>query len=112
MQIEDNISGELIELVEEEANPTRGKPGRPPTTKRAREMTEKLRTGESETVDRSWLLEQLLLVYKAKDCRASEKIRALELMAKISGYEAEQDNDERKALHDLMKDMERDARSG
>jgi len=104
-KLQDQHSISLLEQVAAEAKPPVGpQGGRPPVARRQREQREKLRNG-GEKVDRGWLLEQLLIVYNSRDCRASDKLRALELMAKVSGYDAEKDVDERQALADLMRDM-------
>lgn len=100
-----NITDTAAKIVSDAAKqPDKG--GRPPTARRRRQITRQLRTGQAQTVDKAWLLEQLLLVYSTRDCRPNDKIRALELMAKISGYDAKESSDEQKALADLIHDME------
>ena len=104
----DPQSAALLEEVAAQANPTRGKPGRPPTTRRRKAVMRELREGQATSIDRGWLLEQLLGVYQDKGCRAPDKLRALELMSKISGYgqRTDEPEDEKAAIAELMADLD------
>ena len=97
----------MLEDVVKQAYPTPKTGGRPPNTRRRKQMVKALREGTSEAIDRGWLLEQLLSVYQAGECKPQDRLRALELMARVSGYgnRTEEPEDERKAIADLMADM-------
>ncbi len=82
--------------------------GRPPSRRHRKAVLAHLRSGQATTVDKGWLMEQLLIVYGAHGIRAQDKLRAVELMAKLSGYtgkEAEPE-DEKAAIQALMAEME------
>jgi len=97
---------EIVEQAKAAANPTPGKPGRPAVRQRRKYIAHQLRTGQAQSVDKSWLLEQLLKLYSGKEVKPQEKLRALELMARISGYQGQEEPaDERKAIQDLLADM-------
>ena len=85
------------------------KKGRPPSARKRKEAIRDLRDGKVTQVDKSWLLGELMRVYAARDTRHGDKLRALELIAKISGYgnKVEEPEDERKAINDLMEDLEK-----
>jgi hypothetical protein len=97
----------VLEVAAQLADVTPATGGRPATTRRRKQMVKALREGTSEAIDRGWLLEQLLSVYQAGECKPQDRLRALELMAKVSGYgnRTEEPEDERKAIADLMADM-------
>jgi len=104
----DNVNDEIREL-------TPPRRGRPATRQRKLRMARALREGTATTIDKSWLLEQLLRVYN-HEIRPVDKLRALELMARISGYGnrygTDEPEDERKAIASLMADMETDGTYG
>ena len=105
--VEPDETAKILAEATEQADTRRGKPGRIPTTRRRKEMERGLRTGQVDAIDRSWLLEQLLSVYKDASCKAQDRLRALELMAKVSGYgnRAEEPESEREAIAELMESM-------
>ena len=82
------------------------KRGRPKGQKNRQIIVNKLRDGAGQ-VDRNWLLEQLLTLYAGRGILARDKLRALELMAKLSGFDKnETPEDEKKAIADLIKTLE------
>ena len=99
----------VLSHVKDQIRPQRRR-GRPPTAERARRMREQLKLGDASQIDRGWLLEQFMLVYGERDCKPADKLRALELMARISGYgtNTPEPEDEKKAIQDLLNDMNED----
>lgn len=105
---EEDAEKELLAQVKREANPTAGERGRPALARRKREMMRKLNAGTVEEIDRPWLLSELLRVYGMSGIRPNDKLRALELMSRISGYGGKEivPDDERRAIEDLMQEMD------
>ena len=78
---------------------------------RRKKMMRELREGVTQQVDRAWLLAELIQMYYSTTTRGGDKLRALELIARVNGYggkSQEEPEDERKAIQDLIKDMEHD----
>ena len=100
----------ILEQAKKDSNPTKGQPGRPPRTREKKIMKRKLRQGEVEQIDKPWLLSQLLDVFDEKGIRPSDKLRALELMAKLSGYDGRDSGSETdyEAIQELIDAMDED----
>lgn len=119
---EPTVESELVEA----ATP---KTGRPASRRKRQKMARALANGDISAIDRGWLLSQLLELlesrqvhtFTCKHCeeknwiegklRAQDRLKTLELIAKISGYQGrEEPEDERKAFADLMADMENESK--
>ena len=99
------------EAAEALAELTSGRPkatGRPKSKQRKEYVIHQLRSGAVDQVDKNWLLVQLVIMYESKGMRAGDKLRALELIARVSGYNGQGGNPEgeKEAFQDLLRDMD------
>ena len=100
-------SASLVVDELDDAQLSDNKVGRPRIKQYRRSVAKKLR--ETQAIDKVWLMEQLLSVYSARGIRAQDRLRSLELMARISGYTGKdiEPEDEQKAIAELMREMEK-----
>lgn len=99
---------DILDLAEEVANPTPGKVGRKPVTRRRDSMLKDIQNGLKDRVDRGWLLWEYLQVYYKGDVKPQDKKNILDSIARLSGYGAKQDEtpeSEKQAIADLMRDL-------
>ena len=99
------------EAAEALAELTSGRPkatGRPKSKQRKEYVIHQLRSGAVDQVDKNWLLVQLVIMYESKGMRAGDKLRALEDIARVSGYTGQGGNPEgeKEAFQDLLRDMD------
>jgi len=108
---EPNSTVTNVETLTNVSEPVKSKPGRPPSARHRRALLKHLRSGEATSVDKGWLIEQFLVMYNARGIRAQDKLRALELLARLSGYSGKEvePEDEKAAIQALMAEMEKNA---
>lgn len=76
---------------------------------RNRQIARQLRTGQTQTIDKAWLLAELMGMYTDGDLKGRDRLSCLDMIAKITGYTGkniEEPEDERKALQQLMQELE------
>ena len=107
-KVEEEETQDILDLAEDVANPTPGRVGRKPVTRRKDSMLKDIQNGLKDRVDRGWLLWEYLQVYYKGDVKPQDKKNILDSIARLSGYGAKQDEtpeSEKQAIADLMRDL-------